>query len=88
MEITGNWLSTTSMSYFTVADLVFIVQADKIQTLLTAAKVQEVEPIWASIFAKVNIRTLPLRQYQHSLFNGSVYSRNATQSCETIIELQ
>jgi large subunit ribosomal protein LP1 len=30
------------------------VSADKIQTLITAAKVQEVEPIWASIFARVN----------------------------------
>lgn len=29
-------------------------QADKLQTLLSAAKVQEVEPIWTSIFAKVN----------------------------------
>lgn len=29
-------------------------QADKLQTLLGAAKVQEVEPIWTSIFAKVN----------------------------------
>ncbi|CAG8310583.1 unnamed protein product [Penicillium salamii] len=28
------------------------VSADKIQTILGAAKVQEVEPIWASIFAK------------------------------------
>ncbi|KAE8148166.1 60s acidic ribosomal protein-domain-containing protein [Aspergillus avenaceus] len=28
------------------------VTADKLQTLLTAAKVQEVEPIWTSIFAK------------------------------------
>ncbi|KAJ5789429.1 60S acidic ribosomal protein P1 [Penicillium psychrosexuale] len=28
------------------------VSADKIQTLITAAKVQEVEPIWASIFAR------------------------------------
>jgi large subunit ribosomal protein LP1 len=28
------------------------ITADKIQTILTAAKVQEVEPIWASIFAK------------------------------------
>ncbi|PLB46919.1 hypothetical protein P170DRAFT_511586 [Aspergillus steynii IBT 23096] len=28
------------------------VTADKIQTLLGAAKVQEVEPIWTSIFAK------------------------------------
>ncbi|KAJ5347799.1 hypothetical protein MYU51_009847 [Penicillium brevicompactum] len=28
------------------------VSADKIQTILGAAKVQEVEPIWATIFAK------------------------------------
>ncbi|CAG8898305.1 unnamed protein product [Penicillium egyptiacum] len=28
------------------------VSADKIQTLISAAKVQEVEPIWASIFAR------------------------------------
>ncbi|KAJ5257191.1 60s acidic ribosomal protein-domain-containing protein [Penicillium angulare] len=28
------------------------ITADKIQTLLTAANVQEVEPIWTSIFAK------------------------------------
>ncbi|KAJ5524993.1 Ribosomal protein 60S [Penicillium pulvis] len=28
------------------------ISADKIQTLLTAAKIQEVEPIWATIFAK------------------------------------
>ncbi|KAJ5500457.1 hypothetical protein LT330_002092 [Penicillium expansum] len=28
------------------------VSADKIQTLITAAKVQEVEPIWATIFAR------------------------------------
>ncbi|OQD69935.1 hypothetical protein PENDEC_c028G06909 [Penicillium decumbens] len=28
------------------------VSADKIQTLISAAKVEEVEPIWASIFAK------------------------------------
>ncbi|CAI7625167.1 unnamed protein product [Penicillium viridicatum] len=28
------------------------VSADKIQTLITAANVQEVEPIWASIFAR------------------------------------
>ncbi|GKZ20664.1 hypothetical protein AbraIFM66951_005392 [Aspergillus brasiliensis] len=28
------------------------VTADKLQTLLTAAKVPEVEPIWTSIFAK------------------------------------
>ncbi|GMF67528.1 unnamed protein product [Aspergillus oryzae] len=36
-----------------LADRVFCSpQADKLQTLLTAAKVQEVEPIWTSIFAK------------------------------------
>jgi hypothetical protein len=28
-------------------------QADKLQTLIKAAKVEEVEPIWTSIFAKV-----------------------------------
>ncbi|CAG7935436.1 unnamed protein product [Penicillium nalgiovense] len=28
------------------------VSADKIQTLISAAKVQEVEPIWSSIFAR------------------------------------
>ncbi|KAJ5647665.1 60s acidic ribosomal protein-domain-containing protein [Penicillium lividum] len=28
------------------------ITADKIQTLITAAKVQEIEPIWATIFAK------------------------------------
>jgi hypothetical protein len=32
----------------------FIFQADKIQTLIGAAKVEEIEPIWATIFAKVN----------------------------------
>lgn len=39
----------------TIADLNFLFQADKIQTLISAAKVEEVEPIWATIFAKVNI---------------------------------
>lgn len=28
-------------------------QADKLQTLIKAAKVEDVEPIWTSIFAKV-----------------------------------
>lgn len=28
-------------------------QADKLQTLISAAKVADVEPIWTSIFAKV-----------------------------------
>jgi flagellar biosynthesis chaperone FliJ len=37
-----------------VTDLESLIQADKIQTILGAAKVQEVEPIWATIFAKVN----------------------------------
>lgn len=37
----------------------FSLQADKIQTILGAAKVPEVEPIWSSIFAKVNTRSLP-----------------------------
>ncbi|BCS24656.1 ribosomal protein P1 [Aspergillus puulaauensis] len=35
-----------------LADEGIEITADKIQTLLTAAKVQEVEPIWTSIFAK------------------------------------
>lgn len=30
-----------------------VVQADKLTTLINAAKVPEVEPIWASLFAKV-----------------------------------
>ena len=32
-------------------------QADKINTLIKAADVHEVEPIWASLFAKVCART-------------------------------
>jgi hypothetical protein len=32
-----------------------ILQADKLQTLLKAAKVDEVEPIWTSLFAKVHM---------------------------------
>jgi hypothetical protein len=28
-------------------------QADKLQTLIKAAKIEDVEPIWTSIFAKV-----------------------------------
>ncbi|KAL4821663.1 60s acidic ribosomal protein-domain-containing protein [Aspergillus spinulosporus] len=35
-----------------LADEGIEITADKLQTLLTAAKVQEVEPIWTSIFAK------------------------------------
>ncbi|PWY63269.1 hypothetical protein BO83DRAFT_382876 [Aspergillus eucalypticola CBS 122712] len=35
-----------------LADEGLEVTADKLQTLLSAAKVQEVEPIWTSIFAK------------------------------------
>jgi hypothetical protein len=31
-------------------------QADKIQTLIKAANVDDVEPIWASLFAKVRNR--------------------------------
>ncbi|KKK25417.1 hypothetical protein AOCH_002394 [Aspergillus ochraceoroseus] len=37
-----------------LADEGIEITADKLQTLLTAAKVQDVEPIWTSIFAKVN----------------------------------
>lgn len=46
---------------FAAANSNFSLQADKIQTILGAAKIQEVEPIWSSIFAKVNTRTLPRR---------------------------
>jgi large subunit ribosomal protein LP1 len=28
-------------------------QADKLQTLIKAAKIEDVEPIWCSLFAKV-----------------------------------
>ncbi|KAF7597478.1 hypothetical protein BBP40_003725 [Aspergillus hancockii] len=35
-----------------LADEGLEVTADKLQTLLGAAKIQEVEPIWTSIFAK------------------------------------
>lgn len=41
------------ISNATSTDLQSFDQADKIQTLLGAAKIQEVEPIWSSIFAKV-----------------------------------
>ena len=36
-------------------------QADKIQTLLKAAKVEDVEPIWAQLFAKVRPSIDPAR---------------------------
>ncbi|KAL4930688.1 ribosomal protein P1 [Aspergillus undulatus] len=35
-----------------LADEGIEITADKLQTILAAAKVQEVEPIWTSIFAK------------------------------------
>ncbi|KAI9375411.1 60s acidic ribosomal protein-domain-containing protein [Aspergillus egyptiacus] len=35
-----------------LADEGIEITADKLQTLLSAAKIQEVEPIWTSIFAK------------------------------------
>ncbi len=35
-------------------------QADKLQTLIKAAKIDDVEPIWTSLFAKVR-RTLQWR---------------------------
>ncbi|KAI9934162.1 hypothetical protein ASPWEDRAFT_26156 [Aspergillus wentii DTO 134E9] len=41
-----------SYAALVLADEGLEVTADKIQTLLGAAKVQEVEPIWTSIFAK------------------------------------
>lgn len=36
-----------------MALLTRFLQSDKLQTLIKAAKVEEVEPIWTSIFAKV-----------------------------------
>lgn len=39
----------------TAANCNIFIQADKLQTLIGAAKVPEIEPIWTSIFAKVNI---------------------------------
>lgn len=39
----------------TAANLISFTQADKLQTLIGAANVPEIEPIWTSIFAKVNI---------------------------------
>ena len=31
----------------------FHIQADKLQTIIKAAKVDDVEPIWTTLFAKV-----------------------------------
>jgi len=44
-------LRSVSSTYARKAN--FWKQADKLQTLIQAAKIQEVEPIWASLFAKV-----------------------------------
>lgn len=52
---------TATRICYAVANSNFSIQADKIQTILGAAKIQEVEPIWSSIFAKVNTRSLPRR---------------------------
>lgn len=35
------------------ADQVLSLQSDKLQALIKAAKVEDVEPIWTTIFAKV-----------------------------------
>lgn len=35
--------------------MVYQLQADKLQTILKAAKVEEVEPIWTTLFAKARI---------------------------------
>ncbi|KAK4456951.1 ribosomal protein 60S [Cladorrhinum samala] len=42
----------TSYAALILADDGVEITADKIQTLIKAAKVDEVEPIWASLFAK------------------------------------
>lgn len=46
--------STLQAQALTVANIEFIFQSEKIQTLIGAAKIEEIEPIWATIFAKVN----------------------------------
>jgi len=33
----------------------FAIQSEKLQTLITAAKVPDVEPIWCTLFAKVHL---------------------------------
>lgn len=38
------------------------VQADKLQILIKAAKIEDVEPIWTSIFAKVRLERKGLRE--------------------------
>ncbi|KAJ5215045.1 60S acidic ribosomal protein P1 [Penicillium chermesinum] len=42
----------TSYAALILADDGIEITAEKLQTLITAAKVPEIEPIWASIFAK------------------------------------
>ena len=39
-----------------VANLLY--QADKLQTLIKAAKIEDVEPIWTTLFAKVRTFTM------------------------------
>ena len=36
-----------------------LAQADKLNTIITAAKIQDVEPIWATLFTKVRPRAYP-----------------------------
>lgn len=43
------------MTGLTEANDYFSTQADKLNTLIKAAKIIDVEPIWTSLFAKVRI---------------------------------
>ena len=40
-----------------MADNELSIQADKLQTLIKAANVADIEPIWTSLFAKVRATT-------------------------------
>lgn len=67
---------------FAAANFGTLIQADKIQTILGAAKIQEVEPIWSSIFAKVNTRTPPRR-----CFKPPSCTRELPLLCDVVIQV-
>ncbi len=49
-------LETSQMDTMYIGQLTdFYFQADKLQTLIKAAKIDDVEPIWTSLFAKVRM---------------------------------
>ncbi|KAK0708790.1 hypothetical protein B0T21DRAFT_376958 [Apiosordaria backusii] len=49
----------TSYAALILADDGVEITADKIQTIIKAAGIEEVEPIWASLFAKVRNIEIP-----------------------------